>query len=71
MKVVCIDNKMINSSRRFRLTIGKIYTSLNKQKDWNLGILIENDNGIIRYYDEEMFKSLDEVRQNKLEELGV
>ena len=79
MKVVCINNindrftaSEVDVGHPLKLSIGKIYTALNDQKDWNwMGVKILNDNGQIKFYDRERFKSLEEWRQIKLNELGI
>ena len=79
MKVVCINNtndrfaaSEVDVGHPLKLTIGKIYTTLNESKDWNwMGVKILNDNDQTKFYDRERFQSLDEWRQIKIEKLGI
>lgn len=71
MKVVCIDNDY----GHVYLTIGKIYTTLidyNNVAVW-LGlpdsILIKNDGDHTKFYSRDKFKTLDEIRDEKLDQI--
>ena len=79
MKVVCINNindrftaSEVDVGHPLKLTIGKVYTTLNEPEDWNwMGVKILNDNGQTKFYDKMRFQSLEEWRQIKLNELGI
>jgi hypothetical protein len=67
----------------YSLTIGKSYTVIDKQPNLttssiphtypNRGdyVYIQNDSGYYWWYPSNSFKTIDEVRQEKLEQLGI
>lgn len=72
MKLVCVDTKMIGRKNKYiHLTIGKIYSSISDFRDRDILCCILDDNDESYWYPKKNFKPLDEVRQNKLEELGL
>ena len=68
MKVVCVEDSISN------LTKDKIYESY---KEWviihkpYLVYLVENDIGVLDLYNKDYFKCVDEVRDERLEKLGI
>lgn len=67
MKVVCIS-----TGNNVYITINKVYTSLKMVDINNIPfIYIINDIGDNCEYDFKFFISLEEVRNNKLKELGI
>jgi hypothetical protein len=66
MKVLCIDN----SEKEFTLTIGKYYDIIPGSTQSNI-YLIENDMGHKHHVLKDRFKTLEEVRDEKLNELGI
>ena len=67
MKMVCIDNR--NSGRINCLTIGKIYTILNRIVVTDLFCVV-NDLGTEDFYSTVRFISLKEYRKRKLKKLN-
>jgi hypothetical protein len=64
MRVVCID------SGSYHLTVGKIYdVSLIKSKIFDY--TISNDKGCNHYVESNLFIPLTEVRNKKLESIGI
>jgi hypothetical protein len=62
MKVVCITLDYMNSNT----TIGKTYDIINWHDD---DILIENDCGVVRYYNKKLFKDISILREERLNEI--
>ena len=67
MKIVCINNTK-DGVKVNNLTQGKVYDSLNINK---YRIVIVNDKGVKEWYNNELFISLHEWRDLRLNELGV
>jgi hypothetical protein len=63
----CIDNENFYS-----LTIGKLYDN-NAELEEEPGkyYYLQGDDGIWRYYDKERFIDIQQLRHNKLNELGI
>lgn len=64
MKVVCIDN--INN--QLTLTIGKIYDAEGHDRDY---YFIKSDIGHMILYPKNLFLTMNEYRNKKLEEIGI
>lgn len=77
MKVVCIYNGYIETSHgssdeQKHIKVGKSYDVINEEKDWGgIGLKIKNDIGEYHHYNIVRFKRLDELRVEKLKELGI
>jgi hypothetical protein len=74
LRAVCMSNIHERPSTSvphiLPLTVGKAYDAeyvKNKLSPWH----VINDDGRSFWYDEERFKLLDEIRQEKLNELGI
>lgn len=74
MKIVCVDNR----NHRLSLTVGKSYFVLSRSfetdlNSWRYEII--NDLGNISWYIDvtyrRLFKPIEEVRQEKLQQLGI
>lgn len=83
MKVICIDDYDL-SGRKVKLTPGKIYDvfmtnlpdtwAINQRYlhlDHNESWAITNDDGIKRWYYNDVLMPLDKWRDNQLKELGI
>lgn len=81
MKVLCITNKprtfpdgSTDESDQY-LTVGKVYDSSNTSKDGkNLFIEVSDKGGFPhghKWWNSNRFKNIDEVRQKKLNDLGI
>jgi hypothetical protein len=72
MKVICINNKECGV---YSLTIGKLYNVINTYSEYSnknkLVYIILNDDEYFWKYSCDLFKTIDEVRQEKLEDLGI
>jgi hypothetical protein len=75
MKVICIDNDSDYFAERMkkwghyfeeRLTLGKFYDVLLENK---IEYLITDDLGTIRYFYKDKFITIEEFRNNKIEEI--
>jgi hypothetical protein len=64
MKVVCIDN--INN--QLKLTIGKVYVTTDLQRGY---YFIKSDIGHMILYPKNLFLTMNEYRNKKLEEIGI
>jgi hypothetical protein len=82
IKVVCIKNKFIDKATDETLTIGKMYSVLyvefstipdheGKPKSDKIYYLILNDKNEEEIYSPSWFKTLDEVRDFKLNTIGI
>jgi len=77
MKVFCINNDYIISSTKLTkdgtgLTIGKWYEVLKyTYSGYNSGYLIRGDDNDIFWYDFERFITVDIIRNDKLNQLGI
>ena len=76
MILVCINNDWLEGSvyhkkvDKVLLTLNKKYTILNESKYWNeVGVEIENDKGIINFYNIIRFKPLSDTRNEKIDKL--
>ena len=69
MKVVCIDNTYLSLS----LTIGKTYDVLKSGGNWDelTSCLINDDKECVAYFGREHFKTVVEIRDEKLKKLGI
>lgn len=71
MKLVCINNSPI-VAQTCNLTVGKVYSALNEPFHWKgVGVKIQNDNGEYFFYDVSRFETLQDVRYQKLKDIGV
>lgn len=66
MKIICIKNKIENIT--WEITIGKVYESKIDKKNF---YQIINERGAIFYYPKELFITMSEYRNHKLEEIGI
>lgn len=67
----CISN---DNYVGIKLTIGKVYTNLFPAEFYSTGdtfLYIEDDRGIENYVDIDDFILLSEIRDNKLNQLGI
>jgi hypothetical protein len=69
MKVVCIDDYTLSGIKIFGLTVGKIYDV--RIQDSNKYSQIEDDNGLLNWYNDEVLMPLEKYRELKLNELGI
>jgi hypothetical protein len=74
MKVVCVD--VYEGGRPNKdLTLGKTYLVISTHQDPKKKaiqlIAIKNDKGNSTYYYKTMFRTIDEIREEKLNQLGV
>jgi len=55
------------------ITLGKIYETLNYKSEWNsdMHYYIINDNGDEDYFNKTCFVGIDEIRNDKLNQLGI
>jgi len=67
VKVICIDIQ--NNPPWWNLTIDKIYDSCEVTHERT--IYIVDDSGLGRYYPRSCFITLDEYRNQKLEDIGI
>ncbi len=74
MKVICIKNNLINYNNddayQYYVTMGKEYDNAVRPKLSPL-IWITNDEGCRRIYPADWFIPVEEIRDKKLEELGI
>ena len=64
----CISDSIKPYGKYGCITIGKVYTAINVDlRD----ILIVNDGDIEFYYEIELFKSVEDIRNERLNELGI
>lgn len=63
MKIVCIEN--LDS---LRITLGNVYNVIEED---SIGYKIINDDGNCQYYTKERFRGLNEIRDRKLNDLGI
>lgn len=66
MKVVCIINKY--RPFKYDLTIGRYYDVIDFD---NLGYKLEDDKGNVKMYPSYCFKTIEEIREDKLIKLGI
>jgi hypothetical protein len=76
MKVICIDNKYTDNIKYPQLIVGKEYECVeifhNDIYDTiTYKIKISNINNDWWFYPSNIFKTIDEIRNQKLEELGI
>ena len=85
MKVVCVNNDAyLNQEMEYLLSVGKVYDVLkiinltnniinltNNSNSFSKGYLINNDKGDKCYYYTDYFITLEEHRENKLDQLGI
>jgi len=73
MKVVCIDNKGYHPEldNHFCLTIGKEYDAYIGIYECDFYYEVKNDEGTKNTYPLTYFMTLEEYRNQKLEELGI
>jgi hypothetical protein len=76
MILICINNDCFVESKKHLkldkvcLTINKKYNALNESEYWNqVGIEIENDKGIVKFYNIERFEKLSDIRSDKIDKL--
>lgn len=74
MKLIC--KKVGPTKDRFKLTVGKEYESIGHYRNRYDDTIIQsyrvvNDEGVECLYDHTMFHSLEEIRDNKLNKLGI
>jgi hypothetical protein len=69
MKVICIDDHDLNG-RKVKLTPGKIY-DVDLHLDHNESWAITNDDGIKRWYYNDVLMTLEKWREIRLKELGI
>jgi hypothetical protein len=69
MKVICIDDYDL-SGRKVKLTPGKIY-DVYLHLDHNESWAITNDDGIQRWYYNDVLMPLEKWREIRLKELGI
>ncbi len=67
MKVVCINN--LSGGRPCELAIGKVYEVLRQETNYYL--LTDNNIGSRYYYRKSFFTTIDEIRDKKLNDLGI
>lgn len=73
MKVICIDDYDLNG-REVKLTPGKIYNvDLHSDETLNIGEawVVTNDDGIQRWYYNDVLMPLEKWREIQLNELGI
>lgn len=72
MKVIFIKNDEFNDNI-YSLTIGKLYTILDKIPDLHCDYLYRvcNDSRYYWWYPSDSFKLIEEVREEKLNDLGI
>ena len=68
MRVLCINNAEIISGSIPLLTTGKIYEVIKINGGQ---YYIEDNSGAKRWYNDFRFKDIAEIRQEKLEQLGI
>ncbi len=71
MKLICVKNIDILSKNRNPLTINKKYHVLFLKDPFNYIIEVEDDSGVKNWYPKDWFITIEEYRQQKLEELGI
>ena len=70
MKVVCVNNGFIvTGTESVKLTVGVAYEVLSLDHDGSYGIV--NDLGDIHYYNPKRFLSIEDMREDKLNKLGI
>jgi len=71
--IICVNRKQYQDDDYWMgsLTIGKVYKILQTYDDNGIEFMIKNDYGFEHIYSESMFKTRQEFRQEKLNELGV
>ena len=70
MKVVCINNTYINFT--YHITPGKVYNIEDSCKIVGVEYyIIVDDLGDSKYLDPSLFRNLDDIRDDKLEKLGI
>lgn len=68
MKVVCKNTSRLITGQFGLLTIGKTYDVIYEDYD---GYLLKDDTGERRTYNKERFDKLEDVRDKKLNKLGI
>ena len=68
MKVICVSNQSI--LERLSVTVGKWYDSNDYGMSPDL-ILVKNDSDKWSYLDRKNFRTSEELREEKLNELGI
>lgn len=69
MKIICIDNCSLEIGTTSPITPGKIYESIETFS--NKEYFITNDTGFKSWEQKENFITLEEFREQKLNELGL
>jgi hypothetical protein len=71
--IICVNRKQYQDDDYWMgsLTIGKMYKILQTYNDNGIEFMIKNDYGFEHIYPESMFKTIQEFRQEKLNELGI
>ena len=69
--IICVNRKQYQDDDYWMgsLTIGKVYEIIFDNDD--IEFMIKNDYGFEHIYPESMFKTIQEFRQEKLNELGI
>ena len=68
MKVICVNNQSI--LERLSVTVGKWYDANVYGMSPDL-ILVKNDSDTWCYLDRKNFRTLEEIREDKLKEIGL
>ena len=68
MKVICVNNQSI--LERLSVTVGKWYDANDCGMSPDL-ILVKNDSDTWCYLDRKNFRTLEEIREDKLKEIGL
>ena len=70
MKVVCVNNGfVVTGTEPVNLTIGVVYEVMSLDYDGSYEII--NDKGSRHYYNIKRFLSLEDMRDEKLKQLGI
>ena len=68
MKVLCVNNQSI--LERLSVTVGKWYDANDYGMSPDL-ILVKNDSDKWSYLDRKNFRTVEELREDKLKEIGI
>ena len=77
MKVICVSSRSVIENlgaRLCRFTVGKWYDSkdsLYQQRAAPGFIFVKGDEGIWSYLDRKYFRTVEELREDKLKEIGI
>lgn len=70
MKVVFVEWTLESFRSKRKLTLGKTYDVISSDSTYTQ-FVIKDDDGKNGWYPKGMFRRLDELRQEKLKELGI